>query len=396
MRTIYLDCFAGISGNMFLGALLDLGLPEDHLRRELAKLPVKGYELSVRRVQKQGVSAYYVDVLLERHHHHRHLPDIFQIIDGADLDNWVKETGKKIFLRLAQAEAKVHGTTVDHVHFHEVGAVDAIIDIVGAAIGLHYLQVERLYTSELRTGTGFVKCSHGRMPVPAPATAELLQGIPYQNGDIAKELVTPTGAAIVATLSEGNGAMPHGFTGKAIGYGAGTWDLDIPNVLRAVLGEIASDQHPDYLVAEANIDDLNPQFYSYVLDKLLDLGVRDAWVTPIIMKKGRPANQLSILLERRQLDAVSALLFTETTTIGFRYYPAERMEADRISAEVATTWGMVRVKVSSLRGRVTNVQPEYEDCKKLADKSGVPLKLVWQEAMAAGCHYYEVAPGGTR
>lgn len=392
MRTIYLDCFAGISGNMFLGALLDLGLPEEYLRRELAKLPVKGYELSIRRVQKQGVSAYYLDVLLERHHHHRHLPDIFQIIDGADLDNWVKETAKKIFLRLAQAEAKVHGTTVDHVHFHEVGAVDAIIDIVGAAIGLHYLQVDCLYTSDLRTGSGFVKCSHGRMPVPAPATAELLQGIPYQNGDIAKELVTPTGAAIVATLGQGHGAMPRGFTGKAIGYGAGTWDLDIPNVVRAVLGEIAGERQTDYLVIEANIDDLNPQLYAQVLERLFAIGVRDAWLTPIIMKKGRPANQLSVLLERSQIDAVAEVVFSETTTIGLRYYSAERMEADRNMAEVTTPWGKVRVKVSSFKGRVTNVLPEYEDCKQLADQKGVPLKLIWQQAMAAGCQYLNILP----
>lgn len=397
MRALYLDCFAGISGNMFLGALLDLGLPEEHLRRELAKLPVKGYELSVRKVQKQGISAFYVDVLLERHHHHRHLPDIFQIIDGAALEPWVKETGKKIFLRLAQAEAKVHGTTVDDVHFHEVGAVDAIVDIVGAAIGLYYWQIDRLYTSELRTGTGYVKCSHGRMPVPAPATAELLRGIPYQTGDIVKELVTPTGAAIVAALSAGHGAMPRGFTGQTIGYGAGTWDLDIPNVLRAVLGEIDdAGQRSDYLVAEANIDDLNPQLYPHVLDKLLALGVRDAWLTPILMKKGRPAHQLSVLLDRSQLEAVGALLLTETTTIGLRYYPAERLEADRTLAEVATAWGTVRIKVSSFKSRVTNVLPEYEDCKTLADKSGVPLKLIWQEAMAAGRRFYEPAPGGVR
>jgi len=381
MRTLYLDCFSGISGNMFLGALIDLGLPEKRLREELAKLPVGGYELLVKRVEKQGISATYLDVKIDKQHHHRHLPDIFKIIDQSELEQPVKEGSKKVFMRLAEAEAKVHGTTVERIHFHEVGAVDAIVDIVGTVFGLHYLKIERIYSSKLQTGTGYVKCSHGTMPVPAPATAELLRGIPYDKGEIAKELVTPTGAALVAALSNGNGFTPKDFISEAIGYGAGTWELVIPNVLRAVLGVSGRAGSEDSLVVvEANIDDLNPQVYSYVLEKLFAAGARDVWLTPIMMKKSRPATQLSLLVDSNILEMVFAILFSETSTIGTRYYPVDRMITERELVDIETTWGRVKVKIGTYLGKVCNIAPEFEDCRRLAEDQGVPLKMVLQEA----------------
>ncbi len=396
MRTLYLDCFSGISGNMFLGALLDLGLPEDLLRGELAKLPINGYELIIKKVEKQGIAATYFDVKTGfSPQRHRHLPDINEIIDKSDLAPDVKEDAKRVFLRLAEAEAKVHGTTVDRVHFHEIGAVDTIVDIVGVVLGLNWLGVERIHTSVLRTGSGFVKCSHGRMPVPAPATAELLGGIPWEHGDIAKELVTPTGAALVATLAAGSGGPPAGFVSRAIGYGAGFWDLDIPNVLRAMLGETA-DEAPSaarHLVVEANIDDLTPQIYPHVMDRLFAAGALDVWLTPIVMKKGRSATQLSALAREDDFPAVAAVLMAETTTIGMRYHPVSRLEAERSMTAVATPWGEVRIKVSSLRGQVANVAPEYEDCRRLAVEHGLPLKVVWQKAVAQAWQFYGPTAG---
>lgn len=389
MRTLYLDCFAGISGNMFLGALIDLGLPETLLREELAKLPVNGYELVVKRVEKQGISATYLDVKTDKQHHHRRLPDIFRIIDHSALAQPVKEDSKKVFLRLAEAEAKVHGTTVEHIHFHEVGAVDAIVDIVGTVFGLHYLKIERIYTSKLQTGTGYVKCAHGTMPVPAPATAELLRGIPYEKGEIAKELVTPTGAALVAALSNGNGFAPKDFVSEAIGYGAGTWDLVVPNVMRAMLGVSGkAGQEESLVVMEANIDDLNPQVYSYVLDKLFAAGARDAWLTPIIMKKGRPATQLSVLAESEDLEKIAAVLFSETSTIGTRHYPVNRIITERRIADIETAWGPVKVKIATHEGMVCNIAPEFEDCRRLAEKTEVSLKNVLQEAQSVARQVY--------
>jgi len=383
LRILYLDCFAGISGNMFLGALLDLGLPESRLREELAKLPVGGYELLVSRVLKQGISAVYVDVKVGTDKHHRHLADIFKIIDGAALDQSVKDTSKQVFSRLAAAEAKVHGTTPEQVHFHEVGAVDAIIDIVGTVFGLNYLGIDQVYTSRLQTGRGYINAAHGRMPIPAPATAELLKGIPYDNGDISKELVTPTGAALVAVLSGGNGAMPEDFVSEAVGYGAGTWDLEIPNTLRAISGTARQAVgRTDKFVIEANIDDLNPQIYPYVLEKCLAAGAADAWLTPIIMKKGRPAMQVSVLVDSGLRENIVQVLLSETSTIGLRFYQVSRVVADRELVTVETAWGPVGVKVSRRQGAVCNVAPEFDDCRRLAEDKGLPLKVVWQEAMS--------------
>lgn len=394
MKTVYFDCFAGISGNMLLGAFLDAGVPEERLRSELAKLNVTGYELKIQRVIKQGIAAVHADVELvhhhhhhdhehhhEHHHHHRYLPDIYAILDQSALAQAVKDNSKKIFLCLAEAEAKVHGTTVDKIHFHEVGAIDSIVDIVGAAFCLHYLGIEKVCASRLQTGSGFVQCSHGQMPVPAPATAELLRNIPYYNGNTEKELVTPTGAAFLAAFGTEFGAIPAGFLSHTIGYGAGGWDLDFPNVLRVHVGELEQAEEAQMLVIEANIDDLNPQIYEYVMEKLLALGARDVWMTPIIMKKSRPATMLSVLAEGPLMESIAACLFAETSTIGLRHYPVQRQIADRVTKKITTPWGEASVKVSSYQNKICNIAPEFEDCRKLAEEHNIPLKQIQQQVL---------------
>ena len=390
-KTMYLDCFAGISGNMLLGALLDIGAPEDLLRTELAKLPVGGYQLSITRVDKGGISALYLDVNVDDSgHHHRNLAEITGIIEESTLAAAVKVKSTQIFARLAEAEAKVHGVPVNEIHFHEVGAVDSIVDIVGIAWALDYLGIEQIYASRLHVGSGFVKCAHGLIPVPAPATAELLRGIPFYQGDIAKELVTPTGAAVVAALGSGYGPMPDGFISNQVGYGAGTWELDIPNVLRVYLGEMPANaaaerfegqEEKSYLVVEANIDDQNPELYSYIMDKLFAAGALDVWLTPIIMKKGRPATKLSALLPEECQSGMAEIILEETTSIGMRFYPVTRAIANREFIMVGLPWGDVKVKISSFRGKICNVAPEYEDCRRLAEELGMPLKVIQHLAL---------------
>lgn len=382
MKALYLDCFAGISGNMLLGALLNAGLPEETLRKNLSLLPVDGYELIIEKVHKCGISAIYVDVRRNDDYHHRHLSNIFRIIDDSQLTQRIKDNSKKIFMLLAEAEAKVHGVTVEEIHFHEAGAVDAIIDIVGTVIGFDYFEIEAIYTSTLQVGKGFVKCCHGIMPIPAPATAELLKNIPYYNGEINNELVTPTGAAIIAALGSGYGTMPANFISKTVSYGAGTWDLEIPYVLRMLVGEINDiSETSQTIVIEANIDDLNPQVFPYVMDKLLKIGAFDVWMTPIIMKKNRAATMLSILVKNTLLDQVVAILFEETSTIGLRYYITKRKMAIREIIKVTIPWGEARVKVSSYDGKICSVTPEYEDCKILAETHKIPLKKVQQTVL---------------
>lgn len=380
MKTIYLDCFAGISGNMLLGALIAAGLPEEKLRETLAKLPVDNYELKVEAVNKLGVAATYVDVVVGHGHHHRHLPDIFRIIDEAELSPTVTAQSKKVFSLLAEAEAKVHGTTPDHVHFHEVGAVDSIVDIVGNVFALDYLGIERVYASPVHVGSGWVRCSHGLMPVPAPATAELLKAVPTYQQQIEKELTTPTGAALLAAYSQGFGNQPDGFKAETVAYGAGSYDLEIPNVLRLYLGNL-EEKNEDLWLIETNIDDSTPQVLAFTIEKLLSAnGVCDAWLTPIIMKKGRAASMVSVLVTAEQKAAVAELLLQETSSIGLRYHAVGRTIADRRLTSVQVEETSIRVKVSSFAGRIIQVMPEYDDCAALAKQSGIPLKRIQQTA----------------
>ncbi len=384
MRTVYLDSFSGLSGNMFLGALVNAGVPEAALRETLAKINISGFELKVASVNKCGIQATYIDVDLKSRHHHRGLTDILKLIREADLPEAVKEKACLVFERLGAAEAKVHGMPIEKVHFHEVGAVDAIIDIVGTVFGFHYLGVDRIFCSPLRVGRGFVKAAHGIMPIPAPATAELLNGIPWYPGDIDKELVTPTGAALVAELCSGFGDRPSGFIAEKTAYGAGTWDLIIPNVLRLSLGTVPAEKNVDgKWLLEANVDDSTPEVIAYVIDKLMAAGAVDAWITPIIMKKGRPAFLISALADEAKRATVEDVVFAETSSIGVRWQEVRRTVADRSIVPVATEWGSVGIKVAARNGEIINVAPEFGDCRALADQTGAPLKKIYQAALNA-------------
>ncbi|MBI1355806.1 MAG: nickel pincer cofactor biosynthesis protein LarC [Acidobacteria bacterium] len=384
MRIAYLDCFSGIAGDMLLGAMIDAGLDADRLRAEIAKLGLPGVELQVEKTVRRGITGSDVKVLTGPDHDHRHLSTIERIIDGSDISESAKQTAKTIFRRLGEAEAAIHGVSIEQVHFHEVGAVDAIVDICGAAIGLELLGVQKLYCSPLNLGSGTVKAAHGVMPVPAPATAALVKGLPSYSDGPAMELTTPTGAAIVSTLCQSFGPMPA-MAIESIGYGAGDKDFqDRANLLRMVVGE--SSQAPEateVLVIEANIDDMSPEWAGYVRGRLLDEGALDVTMTPAYMKKDRPGYVLSVLAKPLDRDRLADVLFAETTTIGVRYSSAWRRVLERTWATVGTPYGEVRVKVASEGDQVRNFAPEYEDCKKLAQAQSVPLKAVWHAAVQA-------------
>jgi pyridinium-3,5-bisthiocarboxylic acid mononucleotide nickel chelatase len=385
-KIAYFECMSGASGNMILGALLDAGLPVAELQAELEKLPVSGFKLVVTPVVKQGIAATHVEVETEETHAHRHLRHIVEIVQQSRLDEDVKRDCERIFTRLAEAEAKVHNTTLEKIHFHEVGALDAIVDVVGAVAGLRKLGIQHVYASAFALGTGFITCAHGRIPVPVPATVELLQGKPVRQTEIEAELVTPTGAAILSTLAEQFGPAPA-MTLERVGYGAGTRDLPIPNALRLFIGHIeeASGGGGDQdrvVVLEANIDDMNPEIYDYVFEQLFALGALDVFTTPIMMKKNRPGVLLSALVPPALQQAATELLLRETTTIGVRWQPMQRTKAARDVVSVLTKYGDVRVKVARLGDAIVTIAPEYDDCKRLAQTlEGVTLKQVYQEAI---------------
>jgi len=388
MNVAYFDCFSGISGNMVLGALLDAGLSQPDLQDGLGQLGVTGYTLRAEPVAKRGLRGTHVTVEIDHHGPERHLHHIEEIITGSSLSASIQERSLAIFRRLAEAEAKVHGAPVDHVHFHEVGALDAIVDVVGAVIGFDLLEVERVYASPVRLGRGTVQCAHGVIPVPAPATAELLRGVPTYGRDVDAELVTPTGAAILTTLAEGYGSAPPMKVDR-IGYGAGTRDLPHPNLLRVSLGQAfqektSSDYERDRVtVVETNIDDMNPEFYEHVMERLFEAGALDVFMTPITMKHSRPAVQLSVLVPDGRLPAVVDALVTETTTIGVRFNTRERWKLVRRHSQVDTMYGPVGVKVAYRGDVVLNAAPEAQDCRRLASEHGVAMKDIYTEAQVA-------------
>lgn len=381
MTILYLDCQAGISGDMTVGALLDLGVPLEHLRAELARveLPPASYSLSTRRTERQQVRALKFDVTVNDLQTHRHYAGIDAMIAGSGLLDPVKKTSRAIFRRLAEVEAFVHGVAVEEVHFHEVGAVDSIVDIVGTAICLDYLKVEHIHVSALPLGSGFVTTAHGRLPVPAPATAELLKGLPVHGDCGPGERVTPTGAAIVAALANGFGKQPAMLLEKT-GCGAGGKDFpDCPNILRAFLGKrIETAGHDDeVIVAESNIDDSTPEVLGYAMERLFEEGALDVFFTPIQMKKNRPGVMLSFLCHPHQLESLADLLLTETSAIGLRYYRAERVVLQRQIDERDTEFGPVRFKQAFDRGgKLLRSTPEYEDCRRIARERGIPCRHV--------------------
>jgi len=379
MKILYFDCFAGIAGDMTVAALLELGLPLDTLRAGLAALPFSGYTLESAPVQRHGIAGTSFKVLLTgADQPHRHYSGIAAMIEAAPLNPRVKELSQRIFRRLAEAEAQVHGVALERVHFHEVGAVDSIADIVGVAIGLDYLGVDRVYSSGLPFGRGFVQTAHGRLPVPTPATALLMEGIPL-SGDIGEgERVTPTGAAILAALAEGFGPPPP-MLPQAIGYGAGEKDFpELPNLLRLVLGESpsagAGAQSQEVLVIETQLDDMNPELFGFLMERLLGAGALDVTFSALQMKKNRPGTLVSVLAEPGDLDKLSGIILSESTAIGLRYHPTRRITLSRRIEERATSLGPVRVKLLG-NGRVA---PEFEECRRIALERGLPLFEVYR------------------
>jgi len=379
----YLDCFSGISGDMLLGALIDAGLSLDELRADLSRLPLSGYEVTAERVTKCGIRGTQVQVKAEDAQAHRGLSDILEVIRQAGLSPAVSRPAEQTFRRLAEAEARVHDTRVDDVHFHEIGAVDAIVDIVGAFCGLQRLGIQEVHASPLPLGGGWVETAHGRLPVPAPATVELLKGVPTYGGPVEAELVTPTGAAIVTTACQRFGPMPA-MTVKDVGLGAGRLDLPQPNLLRLFVGEAAQRPREQHLVLiETNLDNMNPELFGNLMDRLFSAGALDVFYTPIVMKKSRPATLVSVLAEPPLADRLCEILFRDTTTLGIRVTEAARRCLNREWRLVETNYGRVRVKVGRLGSEIINAAPEYEDCREAAEAHGVPVKTVYEAAQAA-------------
>jgi uncharacterized protein (TIGR00299 family) protein len=385
MKTLYFDCFAGASGDMILGAMVAAGVDPNFLREQLSLLRVSGFSVDFETVNRSDLSATYARVETAYEHSHRHLADIKQIIHGSDLSNSVKQRAVQIFTRLAEAEARVHNEPIEKIHFHEVGALDAIVDVIGAAICFDALQIDRFVCSPLHVGSGMVKMAHGQFPVPPPAVAELLKGVPFYATDIKGELLTPTGAAIITTVCTEYGPIPEMKT-EATGYGAGTREYhDFPNVLRVLVGETEADGTTDerLWMLETNLDDASPQIIGHVMERVLELGALDCFFTAVQMKKNRPGVLLSVLCGRDEKEAVMRLLFTETTTLGVRSYEVTRRALERSVVRVETQYGPIDVKVAHLDGRVVNEMPEFEQCRQAAANADVPLKIVEEAARVA-------------
>lgn len=406
---------------MVLGALVDVGADVNELSSQLARLNIEEeFTLHFQKANKHNISGTQACVETSEethtgdHHHHdhshgpsRHLADIFELLDRSGLNSDILDTSKQIFDRLAEAEAKVHNKDKNHVHLHEVSGIDSIVDVVGAVIGLSLLDIKEIYSSPLTLGRGFVRCAHGLMPVPVPGTMELLNGIPIRQTDIPKELVTPTGAAIITSIANEFGPIPD-MTLEAIGYGAGTRDLkEQPNLLRVCIGEKAtpkdkkqgdgqlttdqaslnsehdstSGENGSIDIIETNLDDMSPEIYGYVMEKLFEQGALDVFFMPIQMKKGRPGTQISVLCPSEIRDQLIQLLLTETTTFGVRFYAADRVILDRDFIEIKTKWGIIKAKQGVLNGQLIKTVPEFEDCKAIAEKNGIPFQSVYQDAI---------------
>lgn len=383
MRIAYFDCFSGISGDMAIAAFLDAGLGMNSLTKGLARLKLKDYEIKKSKAFRAGLAGTKFDCIVkEKGHNHRSLKEILALIDKSSLKAEVKTTATNIFTAIGKAEAKIHGVkSDDYVRLHEVGDVDSIVDVVGTAIAIDELGIDAVYSSKINLGRAFVRSSHGLLPIPAPATLELLKGIPSAISEISSELVTPTGAGILKALSKGFGPMPE-IKISAIGYGAGTHDPeDRPNMLRVIIGERSGSFRTDRIfIIEANIDDMNPQIFEYVFERLFKEGALDVYLESIMMKKSRPAFKLSVLCAPGDLERISSVIFSETTTIGVRFYEANRFKLDRSFVRADTKYGKVRVKLSGVGGKTFTASPEYDECVKIARSKNVPLKTILEEA----------------
>ena len=382
MKILYYDCFAGISGDMNLGALIDLGVDSNYLIAELQKLQIEGFHLEIQKDIRRGISGTKATVVIENpeNEKHRHLRHVVELINQSSLSSEVKSRSLKIFDLIAEAEAKVHNISKQAVHFHEVGALDSIADIVGAAICLDYLKVDKVMSSPIQLGGGMVKCAHGLMPVPAPATALIVEDVPVRTGLVQHEASTPTGAAIlVAMVDEFTDQID--FSIQKTGYGIGQRDIsEVPNVLRVYLLEDMQKPDQTHLeeawILECNIDDMNPEWYEHLFNKLFEAGASDVFLTPIIMKKSRPANMLSVLCTKRLLPEMKSIIFNNSTTIGIREYVVAKTILERQEKEIDTELGKVRIKYSYFNGREIRFKPEFEDLKNLATQHGLSLNEV--------------------
>ncbi len=385
MKIAYFDCFSGAAGDMIAGAMLDAGLDFEFLKSQIATLGLKNLDITVSETRRAGLRAKHFVPLIKEEHHHRHLDDIKKIINDSKIGEKPKQTAIAIFGRLAQAEATVHGKDPDDIHFHEVGAMDSIVDIVSAAIGFDALGIEKVYCSALAVGGGQVKAAHGIMPVPAPATAELLKGIPTVGGPIDKELLTPTGAAILTTVAENFGPIPP-MTIEATGYGAGTLDSEhVPNVVRLILGRSAEESSATtdrVCLIETNIDDSTGEIIANAMDKLLSAGALDVFTTPIIMKQTRPAVQLTVICQTADIAKMEEIIFQSGITFGVRRQIVERSKLAREFVTVTTRFGNIKVKVGRWADRIVNAKPEFADCVKAAQEHNTSVKEVMQAAIA--------------
>jgi len=399
MTVLYYDCFSGISGDMHLGAMIDLGVDPKTLIDQLGRLDLTGYELKITRDQRKGISGTKVDVVLDNnhhdhhhdhhhghhndHHHHRNLEDISRIINDSDLSKAIKDRSIRMFRKLAEAEGKIHNKPVQEVHFHEVGAVDSIVDIVGAAICIETIAPDMIMSSAVELGGGFVKCEHGTFPVPAPATAEILAGVPVKSGAAPYETTTPTGALILACNADKFGPMQDLRISKTA-YGIGNRDMDIPNVLRVYLAESTgiAESLPETrkaLMLECNIDDMNPEMYGYVMEILFGLGADDVFITPIMMKKARPASKLTVLCSPDKKQTMTETLLTHTTSLGVRSYEVDKTMLEREFSKIKTKYGEVTVKTAIYQGKHLKSKPEYEDCIQLARENDIPVQKIYEE-----------------
>jgi len=386
MKILYFDCFSGVSGNMILGAMVDAGIDIKALKKELKKLDLHGYSLKVSKVKRKGIKGTKVDVIVDKkkHLHHTHYKDIKRLIERSKLPEKIKEDSLSIFKNIAEAEAKIHRTSVDNVHFHEVGAVDSIVDVVGASICISLLNSDTILSSPINTGKGMVKTEHGLLPVPAPATTEMLKGFPSYSSDIEFELATPTGVGIITAMAKASNTIPVMKT-NAIGYGAGSKDFsDSPNLLRIMIGEGYSPSEQDSItVIESNIDDMNPQFYDHIMNRIFDAGALDVFLTPIIMKKNRPAVKITLLSDNDNVNKLADILLKETTSFGLRMYKTERIKLEKEIKTVKTEYGSTKVKIGKKNGKIINIAPEYEDCKRIANERGISIREVYEKVKSA-------------
>ena len=385
-RVIYFDCFSGISGDMILGSLVDLGVDVKLIRKELKKINLKGYKLTSHQVKRNGIMGTKVNVVIDpsiqKRNQARSFTDIKKLIVKSSLSEYVKTDSIEIFRRIGTVEAKIHGTSLDKIHFHEIGAIDSIVDIVGGAICMSLLNIDIVFSSALNTGEGLINCEHGTIPIPAPATLKLLEGIPCYSSGTKNELTTPTGAAFIGYYGSKFGSLPKMNIMKS-GYGAGSHEIkEIPNLLRVVLGEVLIPSKIITMkVIETNIDDMNPEFYDHIMSQLLIAGAADVFLTAVHMKKNRPGTLLTTVVSNDKFHSVVQIILEETSTFGIRHYDVVRTELKRENKLIKTPFGKVRIKVGTFAGSRLTVSPEYEDCKKLALKKGIPVKRVYEETL---------------